>query len=160
MWRSQSMTQILVFCVGSLSIVPTPRGQVPDAWEPVPKADLALKDNPANPGSSAMILERQVYTDDEKRVQREFVRIKVFTEAGRSYADVEIPYVVKRTSVEDIRARTVRPDGAVIPFSGVVFDKVVARYRRFRYDAKAFTLPAVDVGSVMEYSYAVRWKER
>jgi hypothetical protein len=44
----------------------------------VPKEDLALQDNPGNPGSAAMILERQVYTDDDKRLQTEFLRIKVF----------------------------------------------------------------------------------
>jgi uncharacterized protein DUF3857/transglutaminase superfamily protein len=160
MWRSRRLAQILFVCMCSLSIVPKLPGQVRDAWQPVPKDDLALKDNPANPGSAAMILERQVYTDDEKRVQTEWVRIKVFTEAGRAYADVEIPYLVKSTSVEDIRGRTVRPDGTVIPFSGAVFDRVVARYKKFRYEAKTFTLPGVEVGSVIEYAYAVRWKER
>jgi len=149
-----------VLCMGSMPIVPKLPAQVSDGWQPVPKDDLTLKDNPANPGSSAMILERQVYTDDEKRVQTEWVRIKVFTEAGRSYADVEIPYLVKSTSVEDIRGRTVRPDGTVIPFSGAVFDRVVARSKKFRYEGKTFTLPGVEVGSVIEYAYAVRWKDR
>jgi hypothetical protein len=157
---AQRLAQILFFCMGSLSIVPKLPGQIADAWQPVPKDDLALKDNPANPGSSAMILERQVYTDDEKRVQTEWVRIKVLTEAGRTYADVEIPYLVKSTSVEEIRGRTVRPDGTVIPFSGAVFDRVVARYKKFRYETKTFTLPGVEVGSVIEYAYAVRWRER
>src|ERR1700680_2818813 len=133
MWRSRCLAQILFFCACSISIVPKLPGQVSDAWQPVPKDDLALKDNPANPGSSAMILERQVSTDEEKRVQTELVRIKVFTEAGRTYADVEIPYLVKSTSVESIRGRTVRPDGSVIPFSGAVFDRMVARYKKVRY---------------------------
>ena len=133
--------------------------QAPDAWQPIPQEDLALKDNPANPGTSAMILERQVFTDDEKRIETEWVRIKIFTEDGKENADIEIPYRVKKTSVENIRGRTVRPDGTAIPFSGAVFDKVVIRYKKFRYNVKAFTLPGVEVGSVIEYSYAVRWKE-
>ena len=160
MWRSRSSAQILFVCMCSLSIVPKLPGQVRDAWQPVPKDDLALKDNPSNPGSAAMILERQVYTDDEKRVQTEWVRIKVFTEAGRAYADVEIPYLGKSTSVEAIRGRTVRGDGTVIPFSGAVFDRVLARYKKFHYEAKTFTLPGVEVGSVIEYAYAVHWKDR
>ncbi len=52
-----------------------------------------------------------------------------------------------------------RPDGTVIIFDGTVFDKVIAKYRRFRYEAKAFTLPGVEVGSVIEYAYTMRWKE-
>jgi hypothetical protein len=140
-------------------MVPELPGQSSDTWQAVPKDDLALEDNPANPGSSAMILERQIYTDDEKRIQTEWVRIKVFTEAGRAYADVEIPYLAKSTTIEGIRGRAVRPDGTVIPFDGTVFDKVVAKYRKFRYEAKAFTLPGVEVGSVIEYAYTMRWKE-
>jgi len=143
--------------VGPYLVTP---GQAADAWPPVPKEDLALKENPSDPGSAAMILERQVYTDDEKRVQTEFLRIKVLTEAGRVYADVEIPYVLKSTSVENIRGRTLQPDGTVIPFAGVIFDKVVAKYKRFAYDAKAFTLPGVQVGSIIDYSYEVHWNEK
>jgi hypothetical protein len=142
-----------------LAFVPSLRGQAADTWPAVPKEDLALEENPADPGSAAMILERQVYTDDEKGVQTEFVRIKVLTEAGRSYADVEIPNVVKSTSVENIRGRTLQRDGTVVPFAGTIFDKVVAKYRRFTYDAKAFTLPGVQVGSIIEYSYELHWKE-
>jgi hypothetical protein len=135
-------------------------GQATDTWPALSKEDLALNDNPANPGSAAMILERQVYTDDEKRLQTEFVCIKVFTEAGRSYADVEIPYVVKSTSVENIRGRTLQPDGSIVPFAGMIFDKVVAKYKKFAYDAKALTLPNVRVGSIIEYSYELHWRER
>jgi hypothetical protein len=133
---------------------------VADAWQPIPQEDLDLKDNPANPGSSAMILERQVFTDDEKRLQTEWVQIKIFTEAGKENADIQIPYGVKKTSVENIRGRTVRADGTVIPFSGAVFDKVAVRYKKYRYNVKAFTLPGVEVGSIIEYSFGVRWKEQ
>src|SRR5215831_12651169 len=147
-----SLAQIVFSCICSPLVVQKSPGQVPDAWQPIPKDDLAMKDNPANPGSAAMILERQVFTDDEKRVQTELIRIKVFTEAGRSYADVEIPYIVKSSSVEAIRGRTVRPDGTEIPFNGTIFDKTVARYKKFRYEAKAFTLPGVELGSVIEYA--------
>ncbi len=159
MRRGWSLSQIFFFVVCLLSIVPVLPGQSSDTWQAVPGDDLALKDNPANPGSSAMILERQIYTDDAKRIQTEWVRIKVFTEEGRAYADVEIPYLAKSTTIEGIRGRAVRPDGAVIPFDGTVFDKVVAKYRKFRFEAKAFTLPGVEVGSVIEYAYTVRWKE-
>lgn len=160
MLRTVSLVRSFLFSACLLAFAPSVRGQATDAWPTVPKEDLALEENHADPGSAAMILERDVRTDDEKRVQSEFVRIKVFTEAGRSYADVEIPYVVKSTSVENIRGRSLQPDGSVVPFAGVVFDKVVAKYKRFAYDAKTFTLPSVKVGSIIDYSYEVHWKER
>lgn len=150
-----------VFCVACLLLVAAPlQAQLSDTWQAVTKEDLALTDNPANPGSSAMILERQVYTDDEKRIQTEWIRVKVFTEAGRANADVEIPYLAKSTSIEGIRGRTVQPDGTEITFNGAVFDKIIAKYKRLRYEAKAFTLPGVEVGSVIEYAYTMRWEER
>lgn len=149
---------VIVLC--SLFIVPFGVGQISDSWQAVPKEDLALKDNPASPGSAAMILERQVYTDDEKRLQTEWVRIKVFTEAGRAYADVEIPYIAKSTTIDGIRGRTVQPNGTVVPFNGTVFDNVVVKYKRLRYDVKTFTLPGVELGSVIEYAYTLHWKEK
>jgi hypothetical protein len=161
MQHSASLLCCFLSCACLLVSVPTLSGQnAADAWPAVTKEDLALDENPADRGAAAMILERQVYTDDEKRVQTEFVRIKIFTETGRSNADIEIPYVVKSSSVENIRGRTLQADGSVVPFSGVIFDKVVARYKKFAYDAKAFTLPAVRVGSIIEYSYELHWKER
>jgi hypothetical protein len=134
--------------------------QIPDTWQPIPKEDLARKDNPADPGSAAMILERQTYTDDEKRLQMEWIRIKVFTERGKDYADIQIPYLARSTSIEGIRGRTVRADGTVIPFNGIVFDTVLVKYKRFRYDAKTFTLPGVEAGSIIEYAYTIRWKDK
>ena len=143
MRRLRSVAQGIFFVACLLSIVPELPAQIPDTWQEIPKDDLALKDNPANPGSSAMILERQVYTDDEKRIQTEWLRIKILTEEGRAYADVEIPYLAKSITIEGIRGRTVRPNGNVITFDGTTFDKVVAKYRRFLYEAKAFALPGV-----------------
>jgi hypothetical protein len=141
-------------------IIPRTLGQISDSWQPVTQQDLALKDNPAVPGSAAMILERQIYTDDEKRLQTEWIRIKIFTERGKAYADVQIPYLGGSTTIEGIRGRTVLADGTAIPFNGTVFDKVLVKYKRFRYDAKTFTLPGVEAGSVIEYAYTIRWKQK
>ena len=146
-------------CCAVLTASLAVQAQVSDAWQPVPKEDLLLKDNPVNPGSSAMILEREVYTDDEKRLQREWVRIKIFDEEGGKYGDVEIPYVARSTSIEDIRGRTVRQDGTVIEFQGTVFDNLVFKHKKLRYQAKTFTLPGVEAGAVVEYAYTMRWKQ-
>jgi hypothetical protein len=84
----------------------------------------------------------------------------VFTEAGRSYADVEGSLCCKEQSVGNIQGRTLQPDGKVVRFAGVIFDKVVAKYKKLAYGVKALTLPSVRVGSIIEYSYELHWKER
>ncbi len=134
------------------------RAQTAEAWLPVPAEELALKDNPAKPGSEAMVLYRESHKDDTKSFERHHVRIKVFTESGRRHADIEIPHVEKSYQVEDIRARVVQPDGTAVEFRGQIFDKVVIKSRRLRLQVKTFTLPGVQVGSILEYAWRARWR--
>jgi hypothetical protein len=132
-------------------------GQTADAWPPVPPADLELKDNPARPDSPAMLLERDCVQDDVHGVLSEYLRIKVFKDEGRKFANIEIPYVEKVDEVRDIRARTIRPDGTAIEFNGEVLDKLIAKSKRLRHQAKVIHLSDVGPGSIIEYSYKFAW---
>lgn len=58
-----------------------------------------------------------------------------------------------------MRARTIRPDGTVAEFDGKVFEKEIVKARGLKYMAKTFTLPDVQVGSIIEYSYTYDFKE-
>jgi hypothetical protein len=133
-------------------------GQVP-AWKPISAEELALTDNPAMPGDSALLLDRDSHVDDDKSFVTEYYRIKVLTEEGRRFADIEIPYVLKNEEVVEIRARTVRTDGTSVEFQGQVFDRVIVKSKRFSYQAKTLTLPDVHVGSILEYSYKTVWHQ-
>lgn len=53
-----------------------------DDWLPVQRDDLALKDNPKQPGADAMVLYRQVDVDEPSSSVTEYVRIKIFTQEG------------------------------------------------------------------------------
>jgi hypothetical protein len=72
-----------------------------ESWPAIKPAELALKDNPASPGSAAMILYRDVHDDDVARVQTEYCRIKILTDEGKRHADVGIPWVPKRDEITD-----------------------------------------------------------
>jgi hypothetical protein len=123
-------------------------------------ADLALKDNPAGTGSPAMILYYAVDTDNTKSTETESIRIKVFQDEGRKYANVEIPYYDKATQVEDIEARTVGPDGKISVFTDQIYDREILKAKKFRVNAKVLTLPNVQVGTIIEYSYRLHYKEK
>ena len=157
--RIRHLIPALIFC-GALLLAGATRAaaQSAEAFPPVDPAELALKDNPAHPGAAAMILYRETHTDDVKAFTTHYFRIKIFNEEGKKYANVEIPYIDKDTRVEEIRARTVRPGGTVQDFQGTVYDKVVARTRGFQLQAKTFTLPGVEAGSIVEYRFVTRWK--
>jgi len=129
-----------------------------EPWPQISKEQLALKDNPAEPGASAMILYREVADDDVKGFGTNVYCIKVFTEKGKEYADIEIPYIPKALELEDIRARVLQPDGKVEDFNGQIYDKTSLKFKKRRLQVKAFTLPNVQVGSVIEYSYTARWR--
>src|SRR5215510_8267959 len=94
-----------------------------EPWPGIPPEDLALKDNPASPGSTAMILLKKESRDDTKRIWETSYRIKVFTDKGRDYGDIEIPYAPGRAEVEAISARVIQADGRASEFRGPIYDK-------------------------------------
>ncbi len=133
-----------------------------DEWLPISPEELKMTDDPAAPGAPAIILYRQVNRDDSNaHVPNEYnyVREKIFTEEGRKYADVEIPFVKGDYDIVNIRARTVRPDGSSVIFDGKVYEKEIVKARGFKYLAKTFTLTDVQPGSIIEYHYMIDFKE-
>nr|HEV7955503.1 hypothetical protein [Candidatus Acidoferrales bacterium] len=78
-------------------------------WPPIAPAELAMKDNPASPGSLAMILFREEIVNSKDSSETYYYRIKIFTEEGKNHADVEIPFIKGLSDVKDIHARTIHP---------------------------------------------------
>jgi len=123
---------------------------------PLNPADLTLKDNPAEPGAAAMFLYREVYINDKvagRAFEEHNNRLKIFTEEGRKYADVEVPYIKGYSDVGDVHGRTIHPDGTVIEFKGDVVDKTIFKAGGFKALVKSFFLPDVTPGSVIEYGF-------
>lgn len=138
------------------------RAAVADEWQPVSPEDLKMTSYAKAPGAPAIILYREVDRDDSNyHVPHEYnyVREKIFTEEGRKYADIEIPYPKDQQNIVDIRARTIRPDGSIVNFDGKVYDKEIVKSRSLKYLAKTFTLSDVQPGSIIEYHYMVDFKE-
>jgi hypothetical protein len=127
-------------------------------WDPIPADELALKEEPQAAGAAAVILSRTLVTDDKQGVISASVRIKVLTEPGTKYADIQIPYS-SWMKVDSIEARTIRPDGTTVPFSGTIHDKIVAKYGKYEVATKTFTLPDVHPDSIIEYRYRAHWKK-
>jgi len=132
-----------------------------DVWLPITEEELKMTSEPKAAGASAIILYRQVDRDDSTRKPHEYnyVREKIFTEKGRQYADVEIPFIDKQEKIRDIRARTVHPDGTIVDFGGTVYEKEIVKARGFKYLAKTFTLSDVQPGSIIEFQYSVEFRE-
>ena len=130
-------------------------------FQPVNPEELKMTGDPKAPGAPAIILYRQVDRDDNGRTSHEdnYYRVKILTEEGRKYADVEIVFAKGRNDVIGIRARTIKPDGSIRDFDGKVFEKTIEKSRGSKYFAKTFTLPEVQPGSIIEYYYSYDLKE-
>jgi len=131
-----------------------------DGFRPVSPEELKLTSEPLALGAPAIILYRQVDRDDSSGASRQFnyVRIKILAEAGRKYADVEIPFLTGADEISNVNARTIKPDGSIINFDGKIFEKSLIKVGRFGVSAKTFTLPDVQPGGIIEYFYTEQYR--
>jgi len=131
-------------------------------FRPATPEEKALKDVAYAAGASAVILDWVELDNDQKSYSAEYYRIKILTEDGKKYADVEVPYNAGypfKEHISDISARTIQPDGTIVPFNGKVYDKVLYKASGARVRAKELSLAGVQVGSILEYRYQRRWAE-
>jgi hypothetical protein len=127
-----------------------------DEWKPITPEELKLKILEEAPGAPAVILYKEVLKDDGRIPHEDtYIRIKILTDEGRKYANVEIPYFKDAGAVHGIRARTVRPDGSVVVFDGKAIDQTIVKAKGVKILAKTFTLPNVQAGSIIEYHYTI-----
>src|SRR6266576_5090308 len=91
-----------------------------DDWLPVNPAELALKAPVVEKDADAEALFWEVRLSDDaqngipRTVLRHYIRIKVFTERGReSQSKIDIPFL-GNWNIQDIAARTIKPDGSIV----------------------------------------------
>jgi transglutaminase-like putative cysteine protease len=132
-------------------------------WLPISPEDLALKDNPKQPGANAMILYREDVVDAAHVTTGgdtidEYMRIKIFTQEGTKEGHVEIPFVKQNENVSYVAGRTIRPDGTIVNFDGQAQETTVLKQGGFKVLVKSFTLPDVQPGCIIEYRYQLQGK--
>jgi hypothetical protein len=132
-------------------------------WLPVTPQDLQYKEVPGNKGASAVRLYYAQHINDNTSSWFVYERIKILNEKalnpdarGKTYADVEIPLFNIEDIVEtitDLKARTIKPDGTIVEFTGKPFEKLIFKSRGNKIAVKAFSMPEVSVGSIVEYKF-------
>ena len=157
--RHKFTNPLLLLAVVFAGVLLTPTS----AWagfQPVLPEELKMTSEPLAPGAPAIILYRQVDRDDNGRTTHEdhYYRVKILTDEGRKYADLEIPFWKESQEVVNLHARTVRPDGSIAEFEGKIFEKHIVKARGVRFLAKTLALPDVQVGSILEYYFTVDLK--
>jgi uncharacterized protein DUF3857 len=156
--RSSRIISALVL-VFIFALLRAPSIALADEWQPINPTDLKMTSVPEAPGAPAVVLYRQVDRDDIRNTEFNYVRIKILTEEGRKWADVEIQFNKSRESINSIKARTIRPDGSIANFEGKPFEKTIVKTKGLKYLAKTMALPDVQVGSIIEFRYYVQLEE-
>ena len=118
------------------------------------KEELQMTSDPKWPGVPAIFLNREESTDNFNHFVSEYARIKVLTELGKEWATVEVPYAGGGTPPR-IEGRTIHADGTVVPLNGKAEDLLVEKSTSSRMDVRVFTLPSVEVGSILEYRWTL-----
>jgi hypothetical protein len=149
----------IILCMAAANRVANVRGS---GWPPINPEDLKMTVVPEAPGAPAVILYRQVDRADQISRSKEhvYVRIKVLTEEGRKYGDVNIPFLRAGYDISNVQGRTVHVDGTAVPSNGKVYDRKLLNSKGFSYVARVLVMPDVQVGSIIEYEYYIEYRDR
>jgi len=121
-----------------------------------PTADeLKMTSDPLAPGAAGVYLYREVTSDAPGVGVTIYCRIKVLSEKGKDLATVQVPYVHFRDGVTAVQGRTIHADGKVIPLTVKPSDLMEVKDKAIQVNRVVFTLPDVEVGSILEYRVKV-----
>jgi hypothetical protein len=132
-------------------------------WLPVTDAERQMSAPVVEKGAGVEALFWRTWVDDNlsgdgvrfERLTHYYVRLKVFSEDGkRKAASLDILYGA-HTLVTNITGRTIRSDGSILELSqDAIHEREVVRANGVKVKAMRFSMPGVEVGSIIEYRWA------
>ncbi|MDR3754372.1 MAG: DUF3857 domain-containing protein, partial [Terracidiphilus sp.] len=128
-------------------------------FQPPAPEELKMTSDPKAPGADAVYFSIEEIANDPLHYQSYYARIKVLTEKGKELATVELPYLKGDIKVADIKGRTIHADGTIYPLTAKPEDLMVSKTGALQIGKKVFTLPNVEVGSILEYRYDLRYDD-
>ncbi len=128
-----------------------------------------MTSDPAAPNAPAVYLYYEERVDDKLHFHKVYAEVKILTEKGKEeFSEIEIPYeqgesapegeTANDQNVNNVRGRTIEPDGTVVPFTGKPYRKQLLKAGEEKIMEKVFSLPDVRVGSIIEYQYTIDYE--
>jgi len=146
-----------LLCTAVLIASMLPAALVRAQFQPPTPDELQMTSDPKAPGSDAVYLYLEEEDNDTLHYESHYARIKVLTEKGKEMATVELPYLQSYWKVTDVKGRTIHPDGTIVPLAGKPEDLLSEKVGDEQIKRKVFTLPSVEVGSILEYRYTISY---
>src|ERR1039458_3730571 len=128
-------------------------------FQPPNPDELKMTADPKAPGAAAVYLDIKELENDPLHYESFYKRIKVLTEKGKELATVELPYLQSNWKITDIKGRTIHADGTIFPLTVKAEDLLIAKSGDLQANKKVFTLPNVEVGSILEYYYEIHYDD-
>lgn len=121
--------------------------------------ELHMTADPKAPGAPAVFLNVEERTDDAIHYHSVYARIKILTEKGKELATVHVPYERGQVQIGAVQGRTIHPDGSLVKLQGSPADLLKFKGGGHQINDITFNLPAVEVGSIIEYYYQIRYSD-
>ena len=153
-----SIRAVLALAVLTLPALALPASLLAQ-FQPPTQEELKMTSDPKAPGADAIYLYREETVDDNLHYHSFYERVKILTEKAKDLANVGVPYPKGKFTVDSIQARTIHSDGTVIPLDVKPTDLVEHKGTGFQINKMVFTLPSVEVGSILEYRWQIRYDE-
>ncbi len=142
----------------TLLLATTPARLRSQSFQQPTTEELSMTADPKAPGADAIYLYYENTVDDESKFDSYYIRIKILTEKGKELATIKTPYHKGEYKIDDVKGRTIHPDGTVIPLNVKPEDLVEYKTKGYQYNSKVFTLPSVEIGSIIEYKYKMHYE--
>lgn len=123
------------------------------------REELQMTADPKAPGAAAVYLYREETVDDTHHFHTLYSRIKILTEKGKDLATQTIPYEKGSFKISAIQGRTIHSDGKAIPLTAKPEDLMAVKVGGYQRNKMVFTLPDVQVGSILEYRLQVQYSD-
>lgn len=135
-------------------------------WNSFPLSDLKMTEYELDKEASAVVLGQKAHAkfklqgDSEMMVYDYHIRIKILSKAGLDQATIKLPYYSedRLESIGGIKATTANLKNGQIVTTKLekndIFNEKVSDF----VSQKKFTMPAVEVGSIIEYKYEMTSK--
>jgi hypothetical protein len=121
--------------------------------------ELKMTADAKYPDAAAVYLNVEDRTDDNLHFRSLNVRVKILKESAKDLATVSLGYFRGNTSIEAVSGRTIHADGTIIPLNVKPTDLMAAKQGEAEIREVTFNLPSVEVGSILEYYYQIRYPD-
>lgn len=133
------------------------RGGTKFEWDEVTDKDWAVCEDSAGGIHDAVVIFEKVTQNDEnlqheKCYRTEYYRIRILSEKGREWADVDLPLKTEGLDIKFIKGRSIQRDGTVVELqSDNIFTKDVVKVEGAKFTQVMFSMPGVTNDCIIEY---------